>query len=187
MELPENRKIAAILKKAKQGIFISGETKNRVAEIINKTINAVNTERIILLLEMLNIIALSNELTFLSSTSFIQKYDADEAERINDIFKYTIKNFRRKIALIEISKIAHVSPNSFCRYFKSHTKKTFSQFLSEIRIDHACKLLVENKLSISKICFESGFNNFSNFNRYFKIVTGKNPFEYRKTFLKKEL
>lgn len=187
LELPENREIASILKKSRQGIRLNGITKLKVQNILDKMLVAVNGERIILLLEALNVIASSDELSFLSSQTFQANYNEAETERINEIYTYTMNNYKKKITLNEIARIAYVSPNSFCRYFKSQTGKTYSRFLIEIRIGNACKLLIDNKYSTSKICFESGFNNCSNFNRHFKMITGKSPLEYKKSFAKKQL
>ena len=101
---------------------------------------------------------------------------------MNNIYQYIMKNFSREITLEQIAKVAHISPNSFCRYFKSRIKKTFSQFLMEVRIGHACKLLAETQKSIAEVCYESGFNNFSNFNRHFKAITNKTPMAHRKHY-----
>ena len=73
---------------------------------------------------------------------------------------------------------------AFCRYFKKLTHKTFTHFVNEFRVVHACKLLSEQQLPISEVCFESGFNNLSHFNKSFKKITEKSPTEYRKDFRK---
>ena len=187
LELPENKHIASLLKKSRYGIKVVGEAKAKVQVILNKMLCAVNGERIVLLLEALNEIASSEEIVLLSSQTFQADYNEYESERIHEIYNYTMNNFKKKISLEEIAKIAYVSPNSFCRYFKSHTGKTYSRFLIEVRVGHACKLLIEDKYSASKICYESGFNNFSNFNRHFRMITGKSPLEYKKAFCSKEL
>jgi transcriptional regulator GlxA family with amidase domain len=103
-------------------------------------------------------------------------------ERVNCIYDYSLRHFRRAIQLEEIAAVANISPNSFCRFFKSRTRKTYSRFLLELRVGHACKLLIENNLSIKQICFESGFNNFTGFYKYFKLITGKSPLGYQKEF-----
>jgi AraC-like DNA-binding protein len=108
--------------------------------------------------------------------------DADD-DRINKIYEYSLSNFREKISLKEIAEVANMSENSFCRYFKSRTRKTFMQFLIEIRVGHACKLLIENKMNIKQIYYESGFNNVTSFHKYFKIITGKSPLMYQRQFL----
>ena len=184
LELPENKNIKELFVKASKGIKISRNTNFKIADILHKLLTAQTTERIILLLHALHIISISKDVELLATSGFSNSCNEVETERINDIYNYTINNFDKKISLEEIAAIAHISPNSFCRYFKSQTKKTYSQFLLELKIGHACKLLIENKKSISSICYDSGFNNFSNFNRYFKTITGKSPLQYKKTFAK---
>ena len=90
-------------------------------------------------------------------------------------------NFRRNIALEEIADVANLSKSAFCRYFKRASKKTYNDFLYEIRIQYACKLLIEKKMEIAQICFESGFNNPSAFSQIFKRIKGVSPMQYRKT------
>ena len=85
----------------------------------------------------------------------------------------------------EMAAVANISPNSFCRYFKSRTRKTYTQFISEIRVGHACKLLIEDSMNVKQICYESGFHNFASFHKHFKIITGKSPLNYQKSYLQK--
>lgn len=184
LALPENVSISILLKKSQRGILITGKTSEQIKPLLDKMLAAIGTFRIALLLEILEIIAISQDITLLSSSTFQNSYNKSETERLNDIYNYTMSNFKQKISLEEIASISCLSVNSFCRYFKSQTRKTYSQFLIEIRIGHACKLLIENRLTVSKICVESGFNNFSNFNRYFKIISGLSPLEYKKSFSK---
>jgi AraC-like DNA-binding protein len=91
------------------------------------------------------------------------------------------KHFTETIQLEDISAIANMTVPSFCRYFKRVTGKTFTEFVNEFRIVHACKLLSEERHTISEVCYESGFNNFSHFNRLFKEKTGQSPNAYRKS------
>ena len=184
LDLPENKHIKELFLNANKGIKISGNTNYRIADILKKLLVAKTAERIILLMQALHVIGTSKDVECLATSGFQNTCNEMETERINDIYNYTINNFDKKISLEEIASVAHISPNSFCRYFKTQTKKTYSQFLMEIKIGNACKLLIENKKSISSICYESGFNNFSNFNRYFKNITGKSPLQYKKTFAK---
>lgn len=183
LELPENAGIKTILDKAKRGIQITGKANAKVAGILEWLLEAEGTQRIVLLIEALSAIAGSKPLTTLSSIGFKQDCVESECDRINAIYEYSIKNFKRKIQLEEIAAMANISPNSFCRYFKSRTRKTYSQFLIEIRVGYACKLLIENNLSIKQLCYESGFNNFTSFHKYFKMITGKSPLAYQKEFM----
>lgn len=183
LQLPENIHIRNLLDKAKRGVQITGKAREKVAGLLESLLNSNYNYRIILLLEALNIIAESTGLQPLSSIGF--KYDLveNEKDRIEAVYEYSIKNFKRNIHLDEIAGIANISPNSFCRYFKSKTRKTYSQFLIEIRVGHACKLLIENNLSIKQLCYESGFNNFTSFHKYFKLITSKSPLTYQKEFM----
>jgi len=183
LQLPENVHIRGLLDKAKRGLQITGRTRQKTAEILEALLHTTDNHRIILLMEALNVIASCKQLETLSSIGF--KYDLveDEKDRINAIYEYSLRNFKRPIQLEEIAGIANISPSSFCRYFKSRTRKTYSQFLIEIRVGHACKLLIENNLSIKQLCYESGFNNFSSFHKYFKLITSKSPLTYQKEFM----
>lgn len=185
LDLPENYHIKSLLDKAKRGLQVTGNTRQKVAGLLGSLLSSNNTQRILLLIEALNIIADCKQLEPLSSIGF--KYDMveDEKDRINAIYEYSLKNFKRPIQLEEIAGVANISPNSFCRFFKSRTRKTYSQFLIEIRVGHACKLLIENNLSIKQLCYESGFNNFTSFHKYFKLITTKSPLTYQKEFMGK--
>jgi AraC-like DNA-binding protein len=116
---------------------------------------------------------------------FQSNFSPAENERINAIYDYTLKHFGQKIALEEIASVAGLVPNSFCRYFKSRAGKPFSQFLIEIRIGYACKLLLDGRMSVKQLCYESGFNNFSCFHKHFKAITGKSPLDYQKAYANK--
>lgn len=91
-----------------------------------------------------------------------------------------IDNFQENINLEKVSAIIGMTLTSFCWYFKKHTSKSFHMGLNEIRIGHACKLLIENKMNISGICFDSGFSNISNFNEQVKKIKGISPSQYVK-------
>lgn len=136
-------------------------------------------ERIASLLYLLNGL-ISSEKSPLSSFVYRKKYTEDEGKRMNDVFQYAMDNFQDCISLDDIADIAFMSKNAFCRYFKKRTNKTFFQFLIEIRIDYACKLLYKDyDLSISVISELCGFQNIANFNRKFKELKGMTPSQYR--------
>jgi len=183
LDLPENTLIKDVLEKAKRGIKVGGPARKIVAELMEKMLSLTGIERMLTLIQALHEIAKSPSNTILSSIGF--KSDYKESERISDIYAYTFKHFKSKISLEEIAEIANVSPNSFCRFFKSKTGKTFSQFVLELKVGHACKLLIEDNLNVKQICYESGFNNFASFHKYFKMITGKSPSAYQKEFLNK--
>lgn len=184
LNLPESKPIKNLLEKAKRGIYVPAETAKSVSKLIKKMLHSEGVYRITTLIELLSEIAACNQLVYLSSIGFRHDFDDQENERINAIYEYSLANFRRKILLSEIADVARISENSFCRYFKSRTRKTYSQFLIEIRVGDACKLLIEDRFSIKQICFECGFNNLVGFHKYFKLITGKSPLSYQREFMK---
>jgi AraC-like DNA-binding protein len=93
-----------------------------------------------------------------------------------------MKNFNRDISLAEVAGLAAMNPNAFCRFFKSRTQKTLTQFINEIRVGHACKLLTSDDKSIENVAYECGYNNVSNFNHFFKLIKKTSPRSYKKEF-----
>lgn len=182
LEMPENKAINKLFSSAAHGISIQGETLSEVKKLIYGIRFARNSERIIMLLQVLSTIANSKETEPVSHTAFGSTLNKSDENRLNTIYHYTLNNFSKEITLAEVADIVHLCPHSFCRYFRSRTKKRYSAFLMEIRLSHACKILSETDYSISVVSYESGFMNLSNFNRHFKSLTGKTPLEYRKHF-----
>jgi AraC-like DNA-binding protein len=178
--LPENMPLKIILDKAKRGILISGAAQQEIAPLIDKLLSAEGPYKIMALIACLLSIAKTDQQTILSSIGFQGDFSELESERINNIYDFTFKHFKDKIYLEEVAAVACLVPNSFCRYFKAKTGKTYSQFLLELRVGYACKLLIENRFSSKHVCFESGFNNFTCFHKSFKAITGKTPQEYQK-------
>ena len=100
---------------------------------------------------------------------------------MRDIFEFTLQNFDNTITLNQVADVANMTPNAFCRYFKQRTNKTYINFLLDIRIGNACKLLSKKTdLSIAEVSYKSGFNNLTNFNRKFRSIKGITPSAFRK-------
>lgn len=175
---PEMKAIKDLILKANRGIHIRPANADKIFKIFDQLQFSKGVNRVIDFLHILSVLIEEESLMLLSSIGFTNKYDRIDSERLDKIYNHVFSNFDREISLEEIANIASLSVNSFCRYFKSKTNKTFSNFLLEVRIGRACKLLFETDLSISQVCFESGFNNLSNFNRYFKKFMNKTPSQY---------
>ncbi|GGG91874.1 AraC family transcriptional regulator [Parapedobacter pyrenivorans] len=185
LDLPENTNIKQLLQQAKQGISVNGVARIRVQKLLEELLVTEGTKRIILLIEALTAIAHNTkDIQLLSSVGFNPHFQRGEKDRINNIYDFALQHFRQRISLDEVAEVAGMSSNAFCRYFKSRTGKTFSQFLIEIRVGHACKLLIENNMNVKQICYESGFHNFAGFHKYFKQITGKSPLNYQRAYLK---
>jgi AraC-like DNA-binding protein len=180
--LPESKSIKRIIELASRGLKMVGETRDRVSSLMKIIPYSVGFKRVCLLLNMLEIIALSDDYTYLSSPYFQNIIDKNDSDRLNKVYEYVINNFEREITLDDAASVANFSTPAFCRYFKKRVNKTFIQFLNEIRVGHACRLLVDENYPVADICFICGFNNISYFIKQFKIITGLTPLNYRKKF-----
>lgn len=185
-ELPENKLIRTLFIKAQNGLLIRGKVKESIIMLMQQLLQASSTARIISLLQILHHIAGNMDNKVICSESSGGQLRPHDSSRINDIYQFVMANFSKPLKLGSVAKIANLAPNSFCRYFKSRTRKSFSRFLIEVRINHACKLLLETQEPIAEICYESGYNSFSNFNKHFKMLMKRTPLDYRKTYREKE-
>jgi len=177
--LPDFKSFYSFFKDSSLGIKVTSNKKELISHLL-KIKNLTKLNQFISLLKILQIVAKGNN-KILSSLINTKKYDGEEGKRMQDIFQFTMQNFENEITLEQVSDIANMTSNAFCRYFKQRTNKTFIHFLNEIRIGNSCKLLSKtNDLSIADISYQSGFNNLTNFNRKFKTVKGITPSEYRK-------
>lgn len=183
LSLAEMKPIRELLERARRGIKITGQTQQLISEKMRQFVSGTGIHQLIKLLDMLSLIEASDEVAMLSSVGFSSSYTQNDAQRMTKVYEYVLSRFRQEITLEEIAAVVHISPKSFCRYFKAKTHKTFTQFVSEVRVGQACKLLIDDKMSIGQICYESGFMNLSNFNRQFKAITGLTPVHYRKSYM----
>ncbi len=175
--------IKKLFHKSMTGLDFYGDKKTQVISMLNELSQTSGLESVILLLKILQLLAESKQYHFISHTVYEDPFKQSETDRINIVYDYVMKNFRKKIALEEIAGLVHMTPTSFSRYFTMKNNKTFSGFISEIRIKHACKLLTETENPVSDVCYECGFNTLSNFNKQFKEVMFKIPSAYRKEFM----
>jgi AraC-like DNA-binding protein len=177
----EFQSIRYILQESTLGLVFQGKVRATIAQKINAIQKAGDFERLMLLFSILETMASASEYTTVASPGFLNTFVRYDEERMNKLYHYTLSNFQKEISTKEMASLFNMEESSFCRYFKKRTKKTYIQFLNEIRLGFACKLLLENVLSVYQVCIRSGFKNVSNFNRQFKNFTGKTPKEYRKS------
>jgi AraC-like DNA-binding protein len=183
LNLVENRFIQQLLEKSKKGLRIRGKTKETVVKQMRAMLTNSDQNQMLELFKLLDFLSQSSELEPLASRIIENNPNDKETARLNQIYNYSAKHFKRKISIEEIAEVANLSSNSFCRYFKKRTRKHFSHFLNEIRVEYACKLIKENQFQVTQVCYEAGFNNFPNFNNAFKKITGKTPLQYSKEFI----
>jgi len=178
--IPEMQKIKLLFERSKMGIDINGNTRDEIDRQMNKIIGLRGMGRLICLLDLLAMLADSPDYELLSNPDLSWENNKD-SDRLNKVFNYLMTHFTEDIQLEKVAELANMSYSGFCRYFKNRTKKTFSHFVNEIRIGYACKRLMESDVaSISNICFESGFNNLTNFNEQFKKIVKVTPHQFKR-------
>ena len=181
--VPEMKHVQALFEKSNRVLDIVGDSNQFISKKLHEMFLENPTKRLLSLLEILDNLARSEEYDFLTSGNSFGT-NIKDSDRVNKVFEYVMQNFKEEIRLGEVADLVSMSETSFSRYFKSRTNKNFSDFLAQIRIAHACKLLVEDKMGITEICYESGFNNLSNFNRKFKELMNISPSIYQRELLK---
>ena len=177
--LEEMKSLQQFLKNSSGGFRITGRKKKLLAEKLLSIVNAKGIDRLIIFLEILKMFVSRKEMYPLAKPVIQRNIKSYDGSRLNKVIEFTFKEFQRPITLKEVAALANLTPEAFCKYFKTRTRKTYINFLNEIRVNHACRLLTEDK-SISGICYDCGFMNLSNFNRIFKKVKQVSPGEWRK-------
>lgn len=185
MQKEELIQLRQLFKRSLRGVDINGAIAEKVATLLKNLIQLDGFDRVLQLLQILNLLAKSREYTLLASPGYTNTLKEGDTDRMNKVYAYVMKHFNEKISVAQLAALTNMTPTSFSRYFKNHANKTFSEFLSEIRIGHACKLLIDKKRNSSQTCYESGFQTLSNFNRQFKTVMKRTPMAYQKEYMMK--
>jgi AraC-like DNA-binding protein len=185
LQLPESKSILKLLQTSAQGIKLNRNAKERLNILVRSLEKEKGFRRIILLCECLAIMASTEDYETVS-TQEVRALNQRDSERIERVYQYTMENFKDPIQLAHIAELAGMTVPAFCQYFKKRTKKTFIDFVNEMRIGYACNQLLDTEKSILEICFESGFNTVANFNRQFLKIKGVTPSSYRRKIEKME-
>ena len=179
-ELPETKKINTLFTEATRGLRITGKTNTLVAQKLQALLKKKDFDVIVGLFEILSILSNSKDIVFINNEAYTPADDQSKTDRLGIVYKYVKEHYMEDISLENISKMANLTPPSFCRLFKARNKKHFVEYLSEVRISNACKALIETDKSISTVAYESGYKTVSNFNKLFKKITGVTPQVYKK-------
>lgn len=182
LKLPEFKHIANALAFSERGIQIVGQTLNEVSEIMLQLPYLKSFDRMLHFYKLMDIIGRSNSNIPLASREYLKMSFKTGNRRIATIHEYLMNNYREEIDLKRLAALVNMAGGSLCRYFRSNMGMTVFEYLNKIKIEFACKLLMDHDLSIMEVCFDSGFNNLSHFNKQFKNRTGVTPSEYRKRF-----
>lgn len=180
LQSPELLHIAAFLREASYGIRLRCNAPNLLTHPFEQINEQRPFEQLITLLTTLDTLTLSPDCERLSGTAYKQPQKPIDHQRLEAVFTFILNNYEKNVTLEDVSNIANLTPQAFCRFLRTHTRKTFSQLLNEIRVERACRLLKDSTQSISQIAYTCGYANLSNFNRQFKQVTGMPPRDYLK-------
>jgi AraC-like DNA-binding protein len=181
-EKSEMYDIKTLLKKSERGLDLTGQLKEELVEDLKNLPVDNGFQGIIKILNILDKLSKSTDYQYIASTTYSNTHKISETERMRLVHEYVLKHFKENINLSTVANLSNMTDAAFCRYFKSRTNKTFSDFVKEIRIGNACKMLQDENKSISQTCYESGYNTVSNFNNQFKSLKGISPKQYQKLY-----
>lgn len=179
-DMPDLKSLKTLFKNGERGVLLTGKLKHHITKDLMRLHKTHGVRRLQLFLDILQRIAFSEETALLSSEFYINPLKESDKQRFTALYEYVLQNFKADIKLEDVAKRLNMAPTSLCRYFKKQTGKTLVEFINEIRIKYACRLLKNTRHNIIEVCFESGFNNLSNFNRQFRKIMNCSPVEYRK-------
>jgi AraC-like DNA-binding protein len=179
-EKSEMYDIKTLFKKSERGLDLTGQLKEELVDDLKNLPVDNGFQGIIKILSILDKLSKSTDYQYIASTTYSNTHKISETERMRLVHEYVLKHFKENINLSTVASLSNMTDAAFCRYFKSRTNKTFSDFVKEIRIGNACKMLQDENKSISQTCYESGYNTVSNFNNQFKSLKGISPKQYQK-------
>ncbi len=182
--VPELYSLEQLFRESTRGIQFHGKIRTQVAKIIVELGKKEGLSRLITLITILDILSKAEKSNrkILSSIEFTRRLQPNDQSRIDRVCTFINDHYRNHLRLQDAASIVNMSTTAFSRFFKKSTGKTFVNYVNELRIGWACKLLIESDMNIAEISYEVGFNNLSNFNRRFAERHQMNPREYRHQF-----
>jgi AraC-like DNA-binding protein len=176
--LPELKEIQQVLKLAQKGLSITDQGKKEIIPLMENIQGANSIDRLLLLLQIMKTLISKDTYRVIQHEEVLQSIKNDD-ERINAILEYTRTHFDQQIKIEDVARLVSLTKESFCRYFKSQTQKTYVHFLTEYRINMACKMIVGNACSMKEVGYSCGFDSLSNFYSQFKKIMKQSPLEYK--------
>lgn len=182
LSLPEMKPVYYFLHK-NDGIQLDKKVNLSITQLIRAIETAKGYQRINLLLQAIQHICSTTNHQIITRDFISVNRNINPA--IEKIIDFSFKHYLEALTLEQVAKVAGMSIPTFCRFFKKNIKKTYFDFLQELRISHACKLLTDSNKAILEVCYESGYNSWAHFSKQFKRVKQLTPSKYRKVFLEK--
>lgn len=178
--LPEMAEIRGLLGEADRGLAFHGETRREAAALMETMGEVGGLERLTLFLQLLKTLATGRERLSLSSDHFVPSTDHRTLDTAASAFAFVVENFRADISLSDLARHLGISDSACSRFFKKSCGNSFTDYVAQLRIGHACKLLSDTAMPVTDVCFEVGYGNLSNFNRVFRQQRGLTPSAYRR-------
>ncbi len=177
-ELPEMSNVRVLMDRSTRGLFFGPDTLGLARPLLDALVHDESGRRITHLLELLHVLA-GTDASPLASTGYLPNIAHRDSERLDRICGFVNERFHDTIDQQEVAALVGMSASTFSRYFRKRTSMSFSRFVNEVRISHACKRLVETDDTVLAISQDCGFGNLSNFNRRFRDLRGLSPREFR--------
>ncbi len=182
INIPEFEKVVELLDRASVGVWFKDQEQSEIKEKLGRLVDSTGLESYIILLEIFSALLKVEEYEYLSCSSMFPHSYKKDFEKISTIYEYVFNNLQSGLSLDEAARLVNMAPGSFCRYFKKKTNQTFLEYVKNVRVGMAARMLLETNHQISRICYDSGYNSLANFNNQFKEIMGKSPSDYRNCF-----
>ena len=180
LEIPEAAAVKRLLKRAGRGLRVTGRTREAVADQMQRLSGAKGLNRVAALLGILEALAQSRELQPIASAGFVPSLASDDQGRMARVTAHIHAHLTGEIDRATVARAAHLSAGAFSRFFKLRTGKTLPEYVNELRVGRACRLLAEEDRKVTDVALDCGFRNLPNFNRRFREITRQTPREYRR-------
>lgn len=177
--LPETQQLRTLCLEAQRGLFFPASAEVQLGPKLIALMKSTGFTRYHLLLDVLHDMSMADHRQLLATERYTPTLGQESEDRIGVVCRHIHEHFRDPIQLDVMSDLAQMSPTAFCRFFKKMTGKTLSNYMIDLRISHACSLLLEKRQTISEVAYESGFNSITHFNRSFKSRKEVTPKVYR--------
>lgn len=181
-EVPEFSQIRELLKRSKRGLLFGRDTIDKVHNLLLSLSDSEEADRMISLIQVLNILSHTEDYKLLTLSDFSLPASVEGGNRLSRIINYISDNYYQQISIEDIAEDAAMTPSSLCRFFKNRTNKTVFQFINEFRIGKACQMLISGNQTITEICYNSGFNSLTTFNRVFKELKKVTPRKFKNQY-----
>lgn len=182
LEKPELRPVKVLFDAASRGLAFGATTTEAAQDTIQNLTQSTGLSQMIHLLELLHLLSRAQDVTPICSEEYSLDLDATHLKRVKIVYDYVMLHFQEEIKIKTVADLLNLTEAAFFKFIRRHTKKTFTEILNEFRISYATKLLISSDKSVSQICFESGYNNVSYFNRKFKEIMQATPQRFRSNY-----